>query len=159
MKKCKITLSEDGTKVKHFYLFPDSNLLHSLTVNSNKKNLDTLLKSHPEVEIVSLKKGQWLEVEWNGCHVHWVGGQPVSVSFLRIARVASSRRKNDSSLLSVHFGWILTNHLRLIESNSLNGLSIKELSSKDEQFDFNDLFQDNETIEDIIKKHEEEYVV
>lgn len=160
MKKCKITLSQSGTKAKQFYLFPESSLLHSLILNANKKNLDFLLKSHPEVEIVTLKRGQWLEVEWNGCHVHWHNNCPISASFLRIAKASStSKKKNEPSLISVHFGWILTNHMRLIEGDGYNDIHVSSMSEEDEQFDFSELFQDNETIEDIVKKYEQAYVV
>lgn len=160
MKKCKITLPETGTKIKHFYLFPESTLLHSLVLNANKKNLEFLLKSHPEVEIITLKRGQWLEVEWNGCHVHWHNNSPISASFLRIAKASvSSKKKNEPSLLSVHFGWILTNHMRLAEDDTYAGVIVKDMTDVEEQFDFDDLFQDNETIEDMVKKYEQEYVV
>jgi hypothetical protein len=159
MKKCKVSLSGEETKTKYFYLFPESSLLHSLVANSEKKNIINLLKKHPEVETVSLRRGQWLEVEWNGCHIDYSKPVPTSVSFLRLIKATMSpKRKNDGSLISVHFGWILTDHLRLIEGEK-SGIQIKSLHDEDEQFNFEELFQDNETIEDLIKKSTKENIV
>ena len=155
MKKHKITLAEDETKTKYFYLFPESVVLHNLIKKSSRKNLNNLLKTHPEVEVVSLKRGQWLEVEWNGCHIEYINNKHVSVEFLRLIKATSyPKRSNDSSLISVHFGWILGEQLQLIDGTK-NGIKVQTLEKEDEQFEFAELFQDNETIEDIIKKNSE----
>ncbi len=153
MKKHKITLPDNETKTKYFYLFPESTVLHNLVKKSSKKNLNNLLKTHPEVEVITLKRGQWLEVEWNGCHIDYIDNKHVSTTFLRLIKAASAAKKtNDGSLISIHFGWILSDHLRLIDGVR-EGIKIQTLSEEDEQFEFADLFQDNETIEDIVKKN------
>jgi len=153
MKKHKITLPDGETKTKYFYLFPESTVLHNLVKKSIKKNLNNLLKTHPEVEVITLKKGQWLEVEWNGCHIEYIDNKPISTTFLRLIKAtASAKKNNDGSLLSIHFGWILSDHLRLIDGIK-GGVKVQSLSEDDEQFEFADLFQDNETIEDIVKKN------
>lgn len=159
MKKCKITLEESGTKVKYFYLFPESSMLHSLVAASAKKNQDSLLRNHPEVEIVTLKRGQWLEAEWNGCHISYDdNNRPISASFLRLIKATSSPKNKDGSLLSVHFGWILSDQMRFVDGVK-NGLRTQTLVETDEQFDFSELFQDNETIEDIVKRQEKESIM
>jgi hypothetical protein len=153
MKKHKITLSDGETKTKYFYLFPESTILHNLIKKSSRKNLNNLLKTHPEVEVITLKRNQWFEVEWNGCHIEYIDNQHVSAAFLRLIKATSSPKKiNDGSLISVHFGWMLSDHLRLIDGIK-DGIKIQTLSEEDEQFEFSELFQDNETIEDIMKKH------
>jgi hypothetical protein len=94
-----------------------------------------------------------LEVEWNGCHIDYINNKPISTTFLRLIKATSSAKKiNDGSLLSIHFGWILSDHLRLIDGIK-EGVKIQSLTEDDEQFEFADLFQDNETIEDIVKKN------
>ena len=158
MKKCKITLEEGGTKSKYFYLFPESSMLHSLVAASTKKNQEALLRNHPEVEIVTLKRGQWLEAEWNGCHISYEGGNTTSASFLRLIKAATTAKNKDGTLLSVHFGWILSDHMRFVEGTR-NGIHTTMLEDEDEQFDFSELFQDNETIEDLVKKQEKETVI
>jgi hypothetical protein len=154
MKKCKITLAAGETKTKYFYLFPEANLLHTLAKKTAEKNLNSLLKHHPEVEVISLKRNQWLEVEWNGCDVAFINGKYVSTSFFRLAKAAYvSKKMDDSSLLSLHFGWMLSDHLRMVDQE-INGIKVATLSEDDEQFDFSELFQDNETTEDILKDQE-----
>lgn len=133
-------------------------MLHSLVAASTKKNQDSLLRNHPEVEIVTLKRGQWLEAEWNGCHISYDGGRPISASFLRLIKAAASRSNKEGTLLSVHFGWILSDHMRFVEG-SRNGIHTQVLEEIDEQFDFSELFQDNETVEDLVKKQDKETVI
>jgi hypothetical protein len=55
MKKHKITLPDGETKTKYLYLFPESTVLHNLVKKSIKKNLNNLLKTHPEGEVITLK--------------------------------------------------------------------------------------------------------
>lgn len=159
MKKCKITLEESGTKVRYFYLFPESSMLHSLAAASSKKNQDTLFRKHPEVEIVTLKRGQWIEAEWNGCHICYNDKkEPISASFLRLIKAAVSPKNKEGTLLSVHFGWILSDQMRFVEGTR-DGIKTQILEEVDEQFDFSELFQDNETVEDLIKKQEKESIM
>lgn len=159
MKKCKITLEGSGARAKFFYLFPESSMLHSLVAASTKKNRDSLLRGHPEVEIVTLKRGQWLEAEWNGCHISYDGdGRPTSASFLRLIKAAINPKNAEGTLLSVHFGWILSDDMRFVDGTK-DGVCTRTLHDDEEQFDFSELFQDNETIEDLVKKQEKENVV
>lgn len=159
MKKCRVTLADAETKTKFFYLFQEPKLLHSLVCSTSRKNLDKLLKTHPEVELVSLKKGQWLEVEWNGCEIFYNGKSHVSTTFFRLIKAAYVPKKNsDSSLLSIHFGWMLSDHLRITDGEK-NGIKIELLKLSDEQYEFSELFQDNETVEDMIKKQEQEKII
>ena len=159
MKKCKIALEENETKAKYFYLFPESSMLHSLVAATTKKNQDSLFRNHPEVEIVTLKRGQWLEAEWNGCHIFYEkNGRPISASFLRLIKATANPKSKDGSLLSVHFGWVLTDHMRFVDGTK-GGIRTQTLNDQDDQFDFSELFQDNETIEDLVKKQEKESVV
>lgn len=149
MKKCKITLS-DNIKSKSLCLFPDAETLYSIVNAGSKRTLNGLLKSHPESEIITLKRGQWLEAEWNGCQNFFRGNYCTKISFVRIAKATSTKKKNEGSLISVHFGWILNDHLKFSDGIN-NDLKTKNLNDYDEQFNFSDLFQDNETIEDILK--------
>jgi hypothetical protein len=155
MKKCKVTLAPGETKTKYFYLFPDAALLHRLAQKTTEKNLNNLLKHHPEVEVVSLKRNQWIEVEWNGCDIHYESGRCISTSFFRLAKAAHTSKKiNEGSLLSLHFGWMLSDHLRM-NDQVCNGVKVATMLEDDEQFDFSELFQDNETSEDILKSAEQ----
>lgn len=159
MKKCRVTLADSESKTKFFYLFQEPRLLHSLACSTSRKNLDKLLRTHPEVELVSLKKGQWLEVEWNGCEIFYSGKNHTATTFFRLIKAAYAPKKNsDSSLLSIHFGWMLSEQLRVVEGEK-DGIKVEFLRESDEQYEFSDLFQDNETVEDIIKKQEQEKII
>ena len=161
MKKCRVTLHELETKTKYFYLFPDSTTIHKLcrVTCGSTKELKKLLKSHPEVEVITLKKGQWLEVEWGGCHIFYEGNKPISTSFFRLIKATNIKKNvHDNSLVSIHFGWMLSEHLRMCDGY-YSGMFITMLAEDDEQYEFSDLFQDNETIEDLTKKIDTHKVV
>jgi len=151
MKKCKLTIQDSAEKTKYFYLFPESALLHTLAKKSTSKNLKNLLKNHPLVEVVTLKKDQWIEAEWNGCDISYENGQCISTSFLRLVRATYKAKRVDNALLSVHFGWIFSDQIKMIDRVH-DGIKTEILTEKDAQFDFSELFQDNETTEDLIKK-------
>jgi len=152
MKKCKVTLAE-GARNKFFYLFPDAEIVQTLVEKSTKKSLAALFKSHPESEMISLKRGQWLEVEWNGCQISYFENKDIRINFLRLIKATNVPRKKskEGSLVSIHFGWMLNDHLRFLEGNR-DDMNVHVLKEYDEQFDFSELFQDNETVEDILKK-------
>jgi hypothetical protein len=161
MKKCRVTLHELETKTKYFYLFPDSTTIHRLYKNAggSTKELKKLLRSHPEAEVITLKKGQWLEAEWSGCHIIYEGSKPISTSFFRLIKATNIKKNlHDNSLVSIHFGWMLSEHLRMCDGYH-DGTFVTLLSSNDEQYEFSELFQDNETTEDLIKKADSQKVI
>lgn len=148
MKKCKVTLAP-AAKQRFFYLSPDVETLYFLAARANKRSLASALKTHPDIEIVSLKPGQWIEAEWNGCQNVHDEGETLRLSFVRLIKAANFSPDEPGTLLSVHFGWMYTDHLRFT-SHRKNGMKVKVLVPEEEQFDFSELFQDNETIEDMI---------
>jgi len=153
MKKCKITIDNLAEKTKQFYLFPEPSILHTLVRKSTPKNLKNLLKNHPLVEVVTLRKGQWIEAEWNGCENYYENNSCVATSFLRLVKATYSAKRVDNALLSIHFGWILSDQIRMLDRVH-EGIRTELLTKEAEQFDFSELFQDNETTEDLIKKQE-----
>lgn len=160
MKKCRVTLPDLDKKTKHLYLLPDSSAVHEICKKSTDgRTLRKLFREHPETEIVTLKKGQWIEAEWGGCHISYASRDPISASFFRLIKATSFKKSfEDSSLISIHFGWMLSDHLRMCEGY-FNGLIVNMLEKDDEQYEFSELFQDNETIEDLTKKVDLEKIV
>lgn len=153
MKKCKVTLAAKA-KQRFFYLAPDAETLYVLSNKTNSKNLSAILKKDPIIEKISLEPEQWLEVEWNGCQNIHDGVKTVRVNCVRLIKSCKLTTGDDSdSLVSIHFGWILNDHLRFTNYRK-NGMRVKMLEKNDEQYNFDDLFQDNQTIEDMIKELE-----
>lgn len=154
MKKCKITL-DPGAKQKRFYLAPNAEMLYLLAATSTNKTIIKNLKSNPDVEAVNLDQDQWIEAEWNGCQNVQDDEGLTRMNYVRLIKVVKLTSGDDSdSLISVHFGWILGNHLKF-GNYKKNGMKVKLLSMEDDQYDFSELFQDNETYEDIVKKDKE----
>lgn len=153
MKKCKITLAPKAKK-RFFYLAPEAEMLYFLAITKNKKRVKTLLKSHPDIEAISLSPGQWIEVEWTGCQNINDGVETIRLNCVRIAKASKLSSKNDhDALISVHFGWMYGEDLRFINHRK-SGMKVKMLDAIDEQFDFSELFHDNETLEDMLSKLE-----
>ena len=159
MKKCKITLAASA-KQRLFYLAPDAEMLYLLatqTIKSKKKSLNgsTILKSHPDIEIVSLSPDQWIEAEWNGCqNFHDEGYETIRVNCVRFVKVGRlSLTDEPDSMVSIHFGWMFNDHLRFV-NHRRNGMRVKMLENKDKQFNFDELFPDNLTLEDMLRGDE-----
>ena len=153
MKKCKVTLSSK-TKKRFFYLAPDAETLYFLSLKTNKKNIDSLLKTHPSIETVSINYDEFVEIEWNGCQNIFDGLRTTKMNYVRLIKASHGDQNTMSdSLISVHFGWIFSDNLKFT-NHKKSGVRVKMLSTKDDQFNFDELFQDNETIEDMIKKTE-----
>ena len=150
MKKCKVTLSTKS-KQRFFYLAPDAETLYFLSLKSDKKNIDSLLMTHPSIEVVPLGHDEFMEIEWNGCQNIFDGIRITKMNYVRLVRGVNSSRGD--SIISVHFGWIFGDSLKFVNHRKY-GVRVKMLSKKDDQFNFDELFQDNETIEDMIKKTE-----
>lgn len=151
MKKCKVTLATKARQ-KNFYLAPDAETLYILTSTKPIKNHDSILKDHPDIEMVTLNSGEWLEVEWNGCQNIADGKNVIRTNFVRLIKISKLSSGDDSdALISLHFGWLLSDHLRFI-NHRRNGVRVKVLNKKDEQYNFSDLFQDNQTIEDLFNE-------
>ena len=143
MKKCKVTLAL-AAKPKLFYLAPDAETLYLLTTKTIKDNVKRgvkeTLKFHPDIEIVTLKHGDWAEIEWNGCqNFHDDGVETIRMNYVKIVRVTKTSTDSPESI-TVHIGWILAEHLRFVNHRK-SGVRVKLLSEKDEQFNFEDLFQ------------------
>jgi len=154
MKKCKVTPSSN-TKQKFFYLAPDAETLYMIS-RCDKKKLIQSLKSHPDVEIISLKPEQWLEIEWNGCQNIYdnSGRNFVKMNYVRMIKVTKLTSGDDSdSLISVHFGWMLSDQLRFTNYRN-GGIRVKMLKPHDDQYNFLDLFHDNEILDNMMKKDE-----
>jgi hypothetical protein len=154
MKKCKVTLALNA-KPRSFCLAPDAETLYLLstkTIKSNDKNVKLSLQLHPDIEIVTLRYGEYIEAEWNGCqNFHDEGIETIRTSFVRLVRSSKSASETGPDSISVHFGWILSDHLRFT-NHRRSGMRVKMLNEHDEQFNFNELFPDNLTIEDMIKE-------
>jgi len=77
------------------------------------------------------------------------------MNYVRLIKVVKLTSGEDSdSSISAHFGWMLGNQLRF-GNYKKNGMKVKLLSKEDVQYDFSELFHDNETYEDILKKDKE----
>jgi len=149
MKKCKITLAPRA-KQKFFYLAPDAEVLYFLSAGLKPKAAHLMLKSCPEIEIVSLSHDQWIEVEWNGCQNIFEDNDTFKSNFVRIVKASKlSMSEESDSLVSLHFGWLLGDQLKFVTHKS-SGMNVKMLTEEDEQFNFRELFQDNETPEEVI---------
>jgi hypothetical protein len=154
MKKCKITLDQ-GAKKKFFYLAPNAELLYLTAAISTNKTIIKNLKSNPDVEEICLDQNEWIEAEWNGCQNVTDDFSTIRMNYVRLVKVSklTSNQENDDALVSVYFGWMLRDHLRF-KNHKKNKLCVKLLESTDEQYDFSELFQDNETADDIIRNSE-----
>lgn len=151
MKKCKITL-EPGAKKKFFYLSPNAELLYLIAAVSTNKTIIKNLKLNPDVEMISLDQNEWIEAEWNGCQNVKDDFSTVRMNYVRLIKVSKlNNQKYDDSLVSVHFGWMIGEHLRF-KNHKKNKMTVKLLEINEEQYDFSDLFQDNKTAEDILKE-------
>ena len=151
MKKCKITL-EPRAKQKCFYLAPSAEMLYLVSAVSTKKKWIKNLRSNPDIDMISLDHDQWIEAEWNGCQNIRDDFDTVRMNFVRLIKIAKLTSGKDSdALISIHFGWILGNHLKF-NNHKNSGMKVTLLSKDDEQYDFSELFQDNDTHEDITKK-------
>lgn len=154
MKKCKVTLAL-AAKPKLFYLAPDAETLYLLTTktirDNAKRNVKDTLKFHPDIEIVTLKHGDWAEVEWYGCqNFHDDGVETIRMNYVKIVKVSKAASDSPESI-TVHIGWILSEHLRFV-THRKSGVRVKMLSSKDEQFNFSELFQNSDDIEGSIQE-------
>jgi hypothetical protein len=159
MKKCKVTLAPKA-KQRFFYLAPDAETLYLLatqTVKSKKKSLsmNAILKSHPDIEIVSFSPDQCIEAEWNGCqNFHDEGYETIRINCVRLVKSGRlSPNDEPDSMVSIHFGWMFNDHLRFV-NHRRNGMRVKMLGKKDEQFNFDELFPDNLTLEDMLRQDE-----
>jgi len=159
MKKCKVTLAPKA-KQRLFYLAPDAETLYLLatrTFKPNKKSqsVSSILKYHPEIEIVSLNPDEWIEAEWNGCqNFHDEGFDTIRINCVRLVKAGRlSPTDEPDSMVSIHFGWMFNDHLRFV-NHRRNGMRVKVLGRKDEQFNFNELFPDNLTLEDMLRQDE-----
>ena len=159
MKKCKITLAASA-KQRLFYLAPDAETLYLFAIQmikSKKKSLSgsTILKSHPDIEIVSLSPDQWIEAEWNGCqNFHDEGYETIRINCVRLVKAGRlSLTDEPDSMVSIHFGWMFNDHLRFV-NHRRNGMRVKMLENKDKQFNFDELFPDNLTLEDMLRQDE-----
>lgn len=151
MKKCKITLAPKA-KQRFFYLALDADVLYFLSSGSSKRSIHTVLKSCPDIEVISLNPGEWIEAEWNGCQNIYEDNKPIRMNYVRMIKASKFSPKEESdSLVSLHFGWILGEQIKFIDHRK-NGMKTTLLNENDEQFNFKELFQDNEMIEDLSEK-------
>ena len=157
MKKCKVTIALNAGP-KHFYLAPDAETLYLLTTktiedNKGKKHKE-LLQFHPDIEVVTLEHNEYAEIEWAGCqNFHDEGIETIRTNLVRLAKASKLTSKNSHNCISVHFGWILNDQLRFTNHRK-SGVRVKMLEKKDKQMDFNELFQDEETMEEMMSKAE-----
>jgi hypothetical protein len=152
MKKCKITL-EQGAKKKFFYLAPNAELLYLTAAISTNKTIIKNLRSNPNVEEICLDQNEWIEAEWNGCQNVTDDFSTVRMNYVRLVKVSklTSNQESDDALISVHFGWLLRDHLRF-KNYKRNKTNIKMLNESEDQYNFSELFQDNKTPEDMLKE-------
>jgi len=156
MKKCKITL-EPGAKKKLFYLASSAELLYLVSAISTNKTIIKNLKSNSEIEIITLDQNECIEVEWNGCQNVTDDFATTRMNYVRLIKISKSSLNNDDALVSVHFGWMLREHLRF-KSYKKNKMSVKLMDFCEDQYDFSELFQDNKTHEDVIRELEEDVI-
>lgn len=143
MKKCKITLAPKA-KQRFFYLAPNASTLYFLAVSSSKKKVRALLKSHPDIDVISLSHGQWLEVEWAGCQNMYDGIETVRVNCVRLIRASKLSSSDDRDpMISAHLGWMYMDDLKFTNHRKA-GMKVKMLETSDEQFNFAELFEDDE---------------
>jgi len=146
---------DPGAKQKCFYLAPNAEMLYLLSATSTNKTIIKNLKSNSDIEIVNLDQEQWIEIEWNGCQNIYDDEGTTRMNYVRLIKIMKLTSSEDSnSLISAHFGWMLGNQLRF-GNYKRNGMKVKLLSKEDVQYDFSELFHDNETYEDILKKDKE----
>jgi len=156
MKKCKVTLALNA-KPKIFYLAPDAETLYLVATRTikddNKRNIKEILKFHPDIEIVSLKHGEWAEVEWNGCqNFHDDGIETIRMNYVKMIKVSKPIPEVPESV-TVHMGWVLADDLRFTNHRK-SGIRVKMLSKNDDQFNFQEIFQNVDDVENLVHESE-----
>jgi len=154
MKKCKVTLAL-AAKPKYFYLAPDAETLYLLTTktikDNTKRSAKETLKFHPDIEIVTMKHGDWAEIEWNGCqNFHDNGIETIRANYVKIVKVTKASVDSPESI-TIHIGWILCEQLGFVNHRK-SGVRVKMLSKNDEEFNFKELFHDDENYDDEAQK-------
>lgn len=153
MKKVRITVSK-GSKGKDFRIF---NSPESLYVWLNDPDLQTDDDLDPSLgNIVSLKRGEVMEVEWCGCEFMYENDVLLfRADYIRIGKLISEPTffSGGKSVVGIQDGWVTSDMISFKSSVNDSTKTTKLTTKSKHKFDLDELFAAREAYDEL--SHEE----
>jgi hypothetical protein len=137
LKKFKITLLSGVLSKQHtFSLFSS---VEALYLSTFEDHIDEIA-----IDLCTFYDNEYVEVEWCGCEFSIEGNEYFRYDLVRMIRARPSQNGADL-ILSIHYGWSMD-----IFHEYSKHLQIKRYENETDGFDFEDVFNDIQTIDDLI---------